>query len=114
MGSELLISAPIILVTAASRLATTSENVVDNVLNRRQFASFGPHLSIGQTSSEYIKMTTTFVPGKPPAEINGSLFIWAGLHGQHNRSEGDMIQIVVEFHKLQKMQLACNLYSYQW
>jgi hypothetical protein len=87
---------------------------LDNVFGKRQFATFGPHLSMGQTDSEYIKMTTTFVPGHPPAMMVGSLFIWPGLFDQKNRSEGDLIQTVAEFTDRPKMQQTCNAGAGQW
>jgi hypothetical protein len=98
------------LVSSSSSIGTSP----NNVLGKRQFATFGPHLSFGQTDSEYIKMTTTFVPGNPPAMMVGSLFIWPGLFDQKNRSDGDLIQTVVEFTDQPKMVQTCNAGAGQW
>ncbi|KAF2429794.1 hypothetical protein EJ08DRAFT_268380 [Tothia fuscella] len=81
---------------------------------KRQFATFGPHLSLGQTESEYIKLTTTFIPGRPPATATGSLFIWPGFFDQKNRSEGDLVQTVAEFHNSSTMKDTCGAGPGQW
>jgi hypothetical protein len=86
----------------------------DSILGKRQFATFGPHLSMGQTDSEYIKLTTTFVPGAPPAQMTGSLFIWPGFFDQKNRSEGDLVQTVAEFHDAKGMKETCAAGPGQW
>jgi len=84
-------------------------------LSKRQFATFGPHVSMGQTNSEFIEMTTTFVPGHPPAKLEvGSLFVWPGLFDQQNRSEGDLIQTVAEAAVEKTMQLTCLAKPGQW
>ena len=69
---------------------------------------------MGQTDSEYIKVTTTFVPGHPPAKMTGSLFMWPGLFDQKNRSDGDLVQTVAEFHEPRIMQQTCDPYPGQW
>jgi len=59
-------------------------------------------------------MNTTFVPGNPPKEMIGSLFIWPGLFDQKNRLDGDLIQTVAEFHVPQSMQTTCSAKPGQW
>jgi hypothetical protein len=105
------------LVSAAPFVSDSPPSIgtnVDHVRNKRQLATFGPHLSLGQTDSEFIKMTTTFVPGHPPAMMVGSLFIWPGLFDQKNRSDGDLIQTVAEFTDQPKMVQTCNAGAGQW
>lgn len=100
--------------TTHSTVLTTPSTDDDSVLSKRQFATFGPHLSMGQTDSEYIKLTTTFIPGAPPAQMTGSLFIWPGFFDQKNRSEGDLVQTVAEFHDPKGMKETCNAAPGQW
>lgn len=70
---------------------------------------------MGQTKSEYMEMTTTFVPGHPPAQITvGSLFVWPGLFDQDNRAKGDLIQTVAEAAIEKTMQLTCLAKPGQW
>jgi hypothetical protein len=59
-------------------------------------------------------MTTTFIPGNPPAMMVGSLFIWPGLFDQKNRSDGDLIQTVAEFTDQPKMVQTCSAGAGQW
>jgi hypothetical protein len=91
-----------------------SEDFLSLSVQKRQFATFGPHLSMGQTDSEYVKLTTTFQPGMPPKDMTGSLFIWPGFFDQKNRSEGDLVQTVAEFHEEKTMKLTCNAAPGQW
>jgi hypothetical protein len=105
------------LVHAAPFVSSSTPSIgtnLNHVHNKRQFATFGPHLSLGQTDSEFIKMTTTFIPGHPPAMMVGSLFIWPGLFDQKNRSDGDLIQTVAEFTDRPKMVQTCNAGAGQW
>jgi hypothetical protein len=106
-----------LLFVSAAPLVSSSPSIgisSGSVLDKRQFATFGPHLSFGQTDSEYIKMTTTFIPGRPPAMMVGSLFVWPGLFDQKNRTDGDLIQTVVEFTDQPKMVQTCNAAPGQW
>lgn len=101
--------------TFAAPTANFVDTIVDNAIEKRQFATFGPHVSLGQTDSEFIEMTTVFMPGRPPAEAVGSLFVWPGLFDQKNRSGGDLVQTVAEFHSpLEKQKKSCDAKPGQW
>lgn len=101
--------------TSGAPTANLAETLVDHVIEKRQFATFGPHVSMGQTESEYIEMTTVFMPGRPPAEAVGSLFVWPGLFDQKNRSEGDLVQTVAEYHSpLERQRKSCDAQPGQW
>ena len=101
--------------TFAAPTANIIGTLVENDLAKRQFATFGPHVSMGQTDSEFVEMTTVFIPGRPPAEAVGSLFIWPGLFDQKNRSDGDLVQTVAEFHSpAEKHKKSCDAKPGQW
>ncbi|QDS77457.1 hypothetical protein FKW77_006956 [Venturia effusa] len=101
--------------TFAAPTANVVDTFVKDALEKRQFVTFGPHVSMGQTDSEYIEMTTVFVPGRPPADAVGSLFVWPGLFDQKNRSDGDLVQTVAEFHApVEKQKKSCDALPGQW
>jgi hypothetical protein len=101
--------------TFAAPTPTRVTTLVNNDLTKRQFATFGPHVSMGQTDSEFVEMTTVFMPGRPPAEAVGSLFVWPGLFDQKNRSDGDLVQTVAEFHSpAEKQRKSCDAKPGQW
>ncbi|RDI88100.1 Sexual differentiation process protein isp4 [Venturia inaequalis] len=101
--------------TFAAPTTDSIDTLVDNVIEKRQFATFGPHVSMGQTESEFIEMTTVFMPGRPPAESVGSLFVWPGLFDQKNRSDGDLVQTVAEFHSpMERQKKSCDANPGQW
>ncbi|TID18950.1 Sexual differentiation process protein isp4 [Venturia nashicola] len=70
---------------------------------------------MGQTDSEFIELTTVFMPGRPPAVATGSLFVWPGLFDQKNRSDGDLVQTVAEFHSpIERQRKSCDANPGQW
>lgn len=106
-----LTACPLVSTAPTSSL---TQSFTDNGLEKRQFATFGPHVSMGQADSEFIEMTTVFIPGRPPKESIGSLFVWPGLFDQKNRSDGDLVQTVAEFHTPEKQQKSCTAKPGQW
>jgi hypothetical protein len=55
--------------------------------------TWGPFLSLGPTKSEFVRLQMTYVPGAPPANMKGDLFLWGGLFDQENRGNGDLVQV---------------------
>jgi hypothetical protein len=109
----------LLVVAAAAQLIVAKPisndgQVPENLLEKRQQATFGPHVSLGQANSEFVELTTIFVPGHPPAKTVGHLFVWPGLFDQKNRSDGDLIQTVVEAAEEKTMQLTCLAGPGQW
>jgi hypothetical protein len=49
---------------SAAPASSSIPSFLENVFDKRQFVTFGPHVSMGQTDSEFIEMTTVFIPGR--------------------------------------------------
>jgi hypothetical protein len=101
----------ILLTTATS---TTLPTQTPPTLYKRQDAQFDLSINLGQTRSEMIGLTTTFIPGYPPANPTGSIFLWPGFFDQYNRIFGDLVQTVVEGHSWADNKLTCGAVEGQW
>lgn len=77
-------------------------------------ATWGPDVTLGQTNSEYIALSTIYSTGPPPAEVKGSIFLWPGLFDQANRNGGDLIQSVIELHGAKESKETCQAKPGQW
>jgi len=92
-------------------------HVLDNSIVKRQgipAATWGPFVSMGQTATEYIGLSTTFVAGYPPIKPKGSIFLWPGLFDNANRNQGDLIQSVIELHSVDETRTTCGATAGQW
>lgn len=77
-------------------------------------ATWGPYVSLGQTSSEYTSLKTIFVAGNPPSNQKGDIFLWPGLFDQANRYGGDLVQTVAELHPAADLARTCGAKAGQW
>lgn len=86
-------------------------------LGKRQLlpsATWGPDITLGQTDSEYVALSTIYSTGPPPAQVKGSIFLWPGLFDQANRNGGDLIQSVIELHDTKVSKDTCQANPGQW
>jgi hypothetical protein len=94
-----------------------NKHVQPESIGKRQIipsATWGPDVTLGQTNSEYIALSTIYSTGPPPAQVKGSIFLWPGLFDQANRNGGDLIQSVIELHSAKESAETCQAKPGQW
>ncbi|KAL3422784.1 hypothetical protein PVAG01_04531 [Phlyctema vagabunda] len=80
----------IILGTLVPALFVVGAPTKDGIVKRAD--TWGGALSLGPTTSNIIKASTTIIPGAAPATQNGELFLWPGM----SNGTGNLIQTTLE------------------
>ncbi|QDS76737.1 hypothetical protein FKW77_001291 [Venturia effusa] len=114
VGLQLLITTG---VAGAGVFGPAEKPVHPDALGKRQslpLATWGPDITLGQTASEFVALSTIYSTGPPPAQVQGSIFLWPGLFDQANRNAGDLIQSVIEIHDAKLTSETCQARPGQW
>jgi hypothetical protein len=88
-----------------------------SILERRQIpsATWGPYVDLGFTKSEFIKLSTIYSPGYPPANNKGTIFLWPGLWDRKNQNKADLVQTVTEYYgTAKKLTATCSPSAGEW
>jgi len=61
-------------------------------------ATWGPYVEMGFTKSEFVKLSTIYTPGYPPANNKGTIFLWPGVWDRRDQNKADLVQTVTEYY----------------